>query len=174
MRLRGSVAILLTNWASCQQAALTVGGLAAVVQSDQRGTSLFSRNKEGVLSIPGYWALHLLSAGLGHWIRSAATAAAAHATAASHLRNGSRGSRLSLRPLYGWLAAVSGVGIALDGFTVVVAAAVEPVSRRACNAAYVVWMLAFNTQARSGASQRGFNAMLHVIGPSLPVPRPST
>ncbi len=132
-----------------EQAALTAGGLGALVQSDARGTTLFSRNKEGLLSVPGYWALHLLSAGLGHWLRRGATEAAARA---AHGGGGSVGgahssARLSLRPLYGWLAVVACVGLALDGATTAVAAAMEPVSRRACNAAYVLWMLAFNTEA---------------------------
>ncbi len=102
------------------QAALT-HGLSEVAQSEVRGPSLFSRNKEGLVSIPGYWALHMLSAGLGHWIRNSAAAAAGRAADGA--------PRMSLRPLFAWLAAV-----------------VEPISRRACNAAYVVWMLAFNTQ----------------------------
>ena len=118
------------------------------MQSEARGAGLFSRNKEGLLSVPGYWALHLLSAGLGHWLRSGATEAAARAAHGGGANGGGHSSaRLSLRPLYGWLAAVAGVGLALDGAATAVAAAVEPVSRRACNAAYVLWMLAFNTQA---------------------------
>ena len=138
-----------------QQAALTVGGLGAVVQSEARGTSLFSRNKEGLLSVPGYWALHLLSAGLGHWLRGKATTAAARSAAGGGSLVGGRKARLSLRPLYGWLAATAGVGLALDGAATAVAVAVEPVSRRACNAAYVVWMLAFNTQASLNAKTLG-------------------
>ena len=119
------------------QAALT-HSLSEVAQSEVRGPSLFSRNKEGLVSIPGYWALHMLSAGLGHWIRDSAAAAAGRAADGT--------PRMSLRPLFAWLAATAGVGIVLEGLTSVLAAVVEPISRRACNAAYVVWMLAFNTQ----------------------------
>ena len=58
------------------QVALTRGGLSHVVHSELRGGSLISRNKEGLLSIPGYWALHLLSAGIGRILRQSAGAAA--------------------------------------------------------------------------------------------------
>ena len=108
------------------------------MQSEVRGPSPLSRNKEGIVSIPGYWALHLLSTGLGHWIRDSAAAAANRAADGA--------PRMSLRPLFAWLAGVASVGIVLEGLTSVLAGLVEPVSRRACNAAYVVWMLAFNTQ----------------------------
>ncbi len=126
---------------------MTAGGLGALVQSEARGIGLFSRNKEGLLSVPGYWALHLLSAGLGHWLRSGATGAAARAVSGISSVGSGHSARLSLRPLYGWLAATAGVGLALDGAATAMAASVEPISRRACNAAYVLWMLAFNTQA---------------------------
>ena len=146
------------------QAALTVGGLSEVVQSPARGLSLVSRNKEGLLSIPGYWALHLLSSGLGHWIRSGASAAAARAVAAGDALDSGREARLlSLRPLYGWLAATIGVALALEGITAVLAAAVEPVSRRACNAAYIAWMLAFNTQASSHMCLAGLIDKLNCV-----------
>ena len=160
------------------QAALTVGGLGALVQSEARGSSLFSRNKEGLLSVPGYWALHLLSAGLGHWLRDGATVAA-RATVAGGSAVGGREARLSLRPLYGWLAATAGVGLAVDAAATAVAAAVEPVSRRACNAAYVLWMLAFNTQAsphrfRSRGIVLGFTPpelLQWSTGYTLPMPK---
>ena len=122
------------------QAALS-HGMSEVAHSELRGPSLFARNKEGLLSVPGYWALHLLSAGLGGWIRSSAAAAAGRAADGV--------PRVSLRPLFGWLASVAGVGLALEGLTTALAAVVEPVSRRSCNAAYVAWMLSFNTQARN-------------------------
>lgn len=39
-------------------------GLIGVVHAEARGPALWHLNKEGVLSLPGYWALSLLSVGL--------------------------------------------------------------------------------------------------------------
>ena len=39
-----------------------------VIHSDARGPELWHLNKEGLLSLPGYWALSLLSVGLSSYL----------------------------------------------------------------------------------------------------------
>ena len=43
-------------------------GLIDVIHSDARGPQLWHLNKEGLLSVPGYWALSLLSVGLSSYL----------------------------------------------------------------------------------------------------------
>lgn len=135
------------------QSALSWGGFSALVHSNTRGRSLLSRNKEGLLSIPGYWALHLLSAGIGELLQSSAAVAASAAFMPSG--GGEGRCQVSLRPLYAWTIQWGFAAIALNALTTAVASAVEPVSRRACNAAYVCWMLGFNLQVLPIAPTNG-------------------
>lgn len=39
-------------------------GLLDMIHSDRRGPQLWHLNKEGLFSLPGYWALSLISVGL--------------------------------------------------------------------------------------------------------------
>ena len=43
-------------------------GLIEVIHADARGPQLWHLNKEGLLSLPGYWALSLLSVGLSSYL----------------------------------------------------------------------------------------------------------
>lgn len=43
-------------------------GLMEVIHADVRGPQLWHLNKEGLLSLPGYWALSLLSVGLSSYL----------------------------------------------------------------------------------------------------------
>ena len=115
-----------------------------MVHSELRRGSLLSRNKEGLLSIPGYWALHLLSVGIGHQLQASASAVALEA--APPAQGGAGRRHISLRPLYSWVAQWAVVAAGLGALTTALSDSVEPVSRRACNAAYVCWMLGFNLQ----------------------------
>lgn len=64
-----------------QQLYLSLGGIEAA-HSSARGPSLWSRNKEGLISLPGFCALSLMSRSLATWltscIRRAAAASLAH------------------------------------------------------------------------------------------------
>ncbi|KAI8102595.1 hypothetical protein M9435_006193 [Picochlorum sp. BPE23] len=100
-------------------------GLGELVNSDARGTSLLQQNKEGIISLPGYIALHFL----GLWcakvfVWMASLRVRRHINALLLLFVG------FLWTTY-WALAMY----------------VEPVSRRSCNASFIAWMLAINVQA---------------------------
>ena len=95
-----------------------LAGLSGWALSEERGTDLLSMNKEGLVSVLGYWALHLLGVGLGWHLGSTPT--------------------LPQSPLIVWCA----LDVALWALLVFLELAVEPRSRRSCNAAYVVWTAA--------------------------------
>lgn len=96
--------------------------------SSRRQASLFFQNKEGIVSLTGYLALHFL----GVWC------AKVYAYLNSRPRHGL---------MQGWNTLhVFGVSVLWAAFYYV-DAYVERVSRRSCNAAFILWMLAINCQA---------------------------
>ncbi|KAK9827235.1 hypothetical protein WJX81_000601 [Elliptochloris bilobata] len=119
--------------AAMHQAALSAG-LIGVIHAEEGGSSLLSRNKEGVFSLPGYWALSLMSTGLARLVHGSAAAAAAAAA---------RGSLSHGRALRRWLLRLACTDAVL-WVVYAVLAAMQPASRRACNAAYAAWLLALN------------------------------
>ena len=54
-------------------------GGADIAHADERGSRLWSANKEGLISLGGFCALSLLSRSLALWLRSWAQAAAGEA-----------------------------------------------------------------------------------------------
>jgi len=110
--------------------AMLLGGLGEVALSDQRGPGLLSLNKEGLISLPGYFALHCLGWGAG----------------------GAGRAVLRLRTaglLPGLVATMAAACISLWLATVASRGAVEPVCRRSCNLAYILWVAAHNCSALS-------------------------
>ena len=113
---------------AAHQGLLSLGGVKELVHTDARDShSFISANKEGIFSLPGYFALHLLGCACGAVLEETAGPS-------SQLRAGQR------RRVAALVAALWTVFFA-------VSRAVEPVSRRSCNAAYVLWMLALNAQS---------------------------
>jgi len=111
--------------AVAHQYGLSRFGLGEVVNSNVRGTSLLQQNKEGIISLPGYIALHFL----GLWcakvfVWMASLRARRHINTLVLIFVG------FLWTIY-WVLAVY----------------VEPASRRSCNTSFIAWMLAINVQA---------------------------
>ena len=146
-------ALLLAHQFSLQ----SLGLIDHVHSPDRDPTSLLSANKEGIGSLPGYAALHLLCACLGDVLaagegeedadkrgeRAKIPGAEAHSTS----RPSQFLSSLSAqhRTTFLWIgsALLQACFLALQRW-------VQPVSRRACNAAYVAWILALNLQVVLG------------------------
>lgn len=154
--LAGPLAALLL---AAHQAALSRGGLSSWVMTWERyEDELLSANKEGLVSLPGYWALHLAGVAAGTALtqgvdaavyagggppppgqpKGAAGTAGGGAAAAAARRPRS----VSAWPLWRWLAGVAAADVALWAATWAVEEWVEPVSRRSCNAAFVLWTCA--------------------------------
>ena len=104
---------------AAHQAALALGGAAWVVGEGPRAT-LLAANREGLVSLPGYLALSLL----GGALRTALAP-----------KPSLREWRAAVRRLAGLDAVLWAAAAAAD-------AALQPTSRRLCNAAYVLWVLA--------------------------------
>ena len=109
------------------QGFLSAGGLTEIIHSEERGSDYLSANKEGIFSLPGYFALHLLGCACGAAVEEIAGPS-------SQVRWGQQRKVLAL------IAAIWTTFWAVNSW-------IEPVSRRACNAAYILWMLGLNAQS---------------------------
>lgn len=117
---------------------LSGAGLIKLAHSDGPRDTLAAANKEGLLSLPGYLALHWLGVALGWWLQGTMIAGAAGRPGAA------AGSTPATFPL---LVRVAAADAALWLACWAASKYVQPVSRRACNLAYVLWMLALGLQS---------------------------
>ncbi|KAG6782505.1 hypothetical protein POTOM_011912 [Populus tomentosa] len=106
-------------------------GLNVYLLSDERGTDILSKNKEGIFSILGYWGLYLVGVQLGYY-----------------LFFGNRPTT-ALRTIKWARVRVSFISLVFWLVTVLLDRHVERVSRRMCNLAYVTLVLAQNLQLKA-------------------------
>ncbi|KAJ6695836.1 PHOSPHATIDYLINOSITOL-GLYCAN BIOSYNTHESIS CLASS W PROTEIN [Salix koriyanagi] len=115
-------------------------GLNVYLLSDERGTNILSKNKEGIFSILGYWGLYLVGVQLGYY-----------------LFFGNR-STTAFRTIKWARVRVSFISLVFWLVTVLLDRHVERVSRRMCNLAYVTLVLAQNLQVLAILMLSDFNA----------------
>ncbi|KAK3233935.1 hypothetical protein CYMTET_55791 [Cymbomonas tetramitiformis] len=151
---------------AAHQAALSKWSMTDYIMTEERDQdSLLDLNKEGICSIPGYFGLHLLGVQLGHTLLHAqaghvasglgprlggAAASAPRATQSSTSWSGAHKI---------WLLSGS-----LWASMYVATHAVEEVSRRSTNVAYVCFMLAYNLTVI------GSFYMMDLLLPPVPIP----
>ncbi|XP_057520905.1 uncharacterized protein At4g17910 [Amaranthus tricolor] len=104
---------------------LLVQGLNTYLLSDVRGMDIISQNKEGIYSIFGYFGMYLLSVHMGYQL---------------FFKNNHSASRRDSLTRKGVFA----ISLLLWLLTLVLDQYVEEVSRRMCNMAYVMLVLAVN------------------------------
>ncbi|GAB2209413.1 hypothetical protein Droror1_Dr00026627 [Drosera rotundifolia] len=103
-------------------------GLNEYLVSDKRGRDFISQNKEGIFSIFGYWGMYLVGVQLAYHLFFQS-----NHTNTSRRRQQTR-SKVWILPFIFWF------------LTFILDRHVERVSRRMCNLAYVVLVLAINFQ----------------------------
>jgi len=121
-----ALGVLGIGMLAAHQALISLGGMGEYMLGDTPRVNMLSANKEGIFSLPGYIALHFLGCAVGALFEETAA-----------IRVTKRRQRLQVGAL------VAGLWAAFF----LVSWKVEPVSRRSCNAAYVLWMLALNAQS---------------------------
>jgi phosphatidylinositol glycan class W len=140
----GFVGFLGAAILSMHEYLLSGRGLIAYVHSEPARTDLLTANKEGLLSLPGYVALHLLSICAGHVV--ATMASQARDRAPQDQVESERADKPVLeQSQWRMLACMALLSACL--WWAHRALAGHGISRRACNAPYVVWTLALNVQS---------------------------
>ncbi|CAM6013205.1 unnamed protein product [Sphagnum balticum] len=116
------------------------GGLNRYLLSSERGPGFLSLNKEGVASTFGYWGLYLISIQLGHYLNFKHASVLEWFWQMSNAQKGGTGTMSQW-----WAAADIGLlDLALWLLTIYMDRTVERISRRTCNLAYVLFVLAQN------------------------------
>ncbi|KAH9534507.1 hypothetical protein CY35_17G009000 [Sphagnum magellanicum] len=119
---------------------LLSGGLNRYLLSSERGPGFLSLNKEGVASTFGYWGLYLISIQLGHYLNFKHASILGWFWQMSNTQKGGMGTMSQW-----WAAADIGLlDLALWLLTICMDHTVERISRRTCNLAYVLFVLAQN------------------------------
>jgi phosphatidylinositol glycan class W len=129
--------------AAAHQAALSLGGLGAWAHAEARGPGWVSLNKEGLVSIAGYWSISLLGAACGKYLCAGCNAGAAKARGAlsgAGKRGGGGagggaagaggGVGATSQGVWAWVARLLLLDLAVWAAAFIVEATVEPVSRR--------------------------------------------
>ncbi|KAG0559069.1 hypothetical protein KC19_10G076700 [Ceratodon purpureus] len=118
---------------------LLSSGLNVYLLSPMRGPGFLSLNKEGIASTFGYWGLYLISVRLGYLLNSKQTSVV-HPVSSLSNKEEKRTVPLRSGIVVGmWIldAILWGLAVWADYF-------VERISRRTCNLAYVLFVLAQN------------------------------
>lgn len=142
-------------------------GLIEYIHTDERDLgSIASANKEGIFSLVGYWSLHLLGVAIGTFIQTT-DGSYNNITRQGVVAKQRRVVKIDEKRL--WM-----VDILLWVVYACISTWIQPVSRRACNAAYVVWMLALNVLCLGGfvsverkSNSSNNNVLLQAIGGGL-------
>ncbi|KAJ8754449.1 hypothetical protein K2173_002900 [Erythroxylum novogranatense] len=103
-------------------------GLNAYLLSEERGTDILSKNKEGIFSILGYWGMYLVGVQLGNFLF--------FGNNSSTTVGSNKWARIRILVL----------SVIFWSITILLDRHVERVSRRMCNLAYVTLVLAQNLQ----------------------------
>ncbi|KAF3788523.1 Uncharacterized protein EJ110_NYTH07899 [Nymphaea thermarum] len=104
-------------------------GLNEYLTSRERNMNLFSQNKEGIISLFGYWGMYLIGVNLGYYLFFGKNSRKADMNSVQTVQ-----LRVLFLSITFWL-----LTMLLDKY-------VENVSRRMCNLAYVTLVLAQNFQ----------------------------
>ena len=132
---------------AAHQYALTHEGIGELIRADwdqgKRGDTWVMLNKEGVFSLPGYYAIYLIGVGVGNLLEQSTLALHnARKATGGVKKHGNTGDKWAWQ----WVMRLCVLACWFWGGALVCHHYVEPVSRQSANAAYVLWMAAFNFQ----------------------------